>query len=215
MAHNAKATVFVVDDDADVRKSLRFLFESAGHKAEVFASANEFLAVFDAARPGCLVADVRMPGMSGVDLQAELVRRGCAIPVIFISGQSDVPIAVRAMKAGAADFIEKPYSDQQLLDRVQREIERDAERRREAARRGEAQAFYETLSPREREVMALVVLGKANKQVAAKLDLSQKTIEVHRSAVMRKLHVQNLPDLVRVAALLGLKGQDDDAESED
>lgn len=213
MPSNSKpATVFVVDDDADVRGSLRFLFDSAGHRVEVFASANEFLAAFDPSRPGCLVADVRMPGMSGVDLQTELIARGCTIPIIFISGHADVPIAVRAMKAGASDFIEKPYSDQLLLDRVQRAIEDDAERRREAARRAEARALYETLSPREREVMALVVRGKANKQIAAKLDLSQKTIEVHRSAVMRKLRVQNVPDLVRVATLVGLAGGEDEDE---
>lgn len=198
------ATVFVVDDDADVLRSLRFLFESAGHPVEVYGSAQEFLQAFDSSSPGCLVADVRMPGMSGVDLQAELGARGCAIPMIFISGHADVPIAVRAMKAGASDFIEKPYSDQILLDRVHWAIGVDAERRREKARRAEALALYETLSPREREVMALVVQGKANKQVAARLGLSQKTIEVHRSQVMRKLRVQNVPDLVRVATLVGL-----------
>jgi len=207
MTPNPKsATVFVVDDDTDVRSSLRFLFESAGHRVEVFPSAQDYLVGFDAGRPGCLVADVRMPGMSGVDLQTELSRRGCAIPVIFISGHADVPIAVRAMKAGATDFIEKPYSDQTLLDRVQSAIELDADRRRDAARRGEAKALYDSLSPREKEVMALVVQGKANKQIAAHLTLSQKTIEVHRSQVMRKLRVQNVPDLVRIATLVGLAG---------
>ncbi len=197
-----RTTVFVVDDDKAVRNSLRWLIESVGLAVETFGSAREFLSAYDPECPGCLVADVRMPGMSGVELQAVLVERSVQIPVIFISGHGDVPMAVRAMKAGAEDFIEKPYSDQLLLDRIQQVIRVDAERRREARRRNEAHERYGLLTARERQVMDLVVDGRANKQIASQLNLSQKTIEVHRSQVMKKLQVQNVPDLVRIAGLV-------------
>ena len=197
-----RTTVFVVDDDKAVRNSLRWLIESVGLAVETFGSAREFLSAYDPECPGCLVADVRMPGMSGVELQAVLVERSVQIPVIFISGHGDGPMAVRAMKAGAEDFIEKPYSDQLLLDRIQQVIRVDAERRREARRRNEAHERYGLLTARERQVMDLVVDGRANKQIASQLNLSQKTIEVHRSQVMKKLQVQNVPDLVRIAGLV-------------
>jgi FixJ family two-component response regulator len=195
--------VFVVDDDRAMRDSLRWLLESVGLSVRTYATAAEFLGDYDATQPGCLVLDVRMPGMSGLDLQAELARRGAGLPTIVVTGHAEVPMAVRAVKAGAIDFIEKPFSDQLLLDRVRQALEIDRQDREVRRRREEARRRLESLTAREREVLALVVAGKANKEVAASLGLSTKTVEVHRAHVMSKMEVESLAELIRVAILAG------------
>ena len=192
-------TVFVVDDDDAVRNSMRWLVESVGLPVETYASAREFLDTHDPNQPGCLVLDVRMPGMSGLDLQEKLQENGIVIPIIVVTGHGDVPTAVRAIKAGAVEFIEKPVNDQLLLDTIQRCIDKDAEYRRESATRGVIAARYMSLTPREREVMAQVVAGEPNKVIARNLDLSAKTIEAHRAAVMRKMEADSLASLVHMA----------------
>ncbi len=194
-----KSTVFVVDDDDAVRNSMRWLVESVGLPVETYASAREFLETHDSNRPGCLVLDVRMPGMSGLDLQEKLHENGIVIPIIVVTGHGDVPTAVRAIKAGAVEFIEKPVNDQLLLDTIQRCIEKDTEYRRESATRSVIETRYMSLTPREREVMAQVVAGEPNKVIARNLDLSAKTIEAHRAAVMRKMEADSLANLVHMA----------------
>lgn len=200
---NDVPAVYVVDDDKAVRDSLCWLIESVGMRVETFASAREFLDRCDAGDVrGCLVADVRLPGVSGLDLQESLRQRGLYLPTIVITGHGDVPIAVRAMKAGALDFIEKPFSDQVLLDRIREAIRRDERYQELAAKREEIAERYDRLSRREREVMKLVVQGRLNKQIAADLDLSHKTIEVHRAHAMEKMEAQSLAELVRMAVVL-------------
>jgi RNA polymerase sigma factor (sigma-70 family) len=194
-----QAIVHVVDDDAALRDSLRWLIESVGLRAHVYGTAEEFLSDYDGSGPGCLVLDVRMPGLSGLELQEKLRRQDIQIPIIIVTGHADVPIAIRALKAGAMDFIEKPFSDQILLDRVRDAIERDREQRKLAAKRAAIAAQVAQLTPREREVMALVVAGKANKVIASELGLSQKTVEVHRARVMRKMHAESVAQLVQLA----------------
>ncbi len=191
-------TVFIVDDDAAIRRSLRFLIESVGLKAETYSSAEEFLEVCDPERPGCLVADLRMPGMSGLQLQEQLQARGVELPVIIITAYAEVPMAVRAMKKGALDFVEKPFSDQELLDRVSKGIELDRQNRAEASERAAVAARFAQLTTREREVMTGVVAGKPNKTIAIELHLSEKTVEVHRAAVMKKLEVESVAALIRL-----------------
>jgi FixJ family two-component response regulator len=200
----ADPTVFVVDDDAAVRESLCWLVESAGLNAESYATAQEFLEAYDPRQPGCLVLDVRMPGLSGLDLQEQLAAQGIMLPVIIITGHGEVPMAVRAMKGGAIDFIEKPFSDQLLLDRAREAIAQDAHNRVEQARRAEVAARLALLTPREREVMEMVVSGKANKQVGASLGISQKTVEAHRAQVMRKTRADSLAELVQLAGTPGV-----------
>jgi RNA polymerase sigma factor (sigma-70 family) len=195
----AQQTVYVVDDDAAMRKSLRWLVESVGLKVETYSSAGEFLDAVDHRMIGCVVLDVRMPGMSGLDLQEQLKERHISLPVIIITGHADVPMAVRALKAGAYDFIEKPFNDQVLLERVQRALEDGEEERMVEERRKQIDAKIDTLTPRERQVMEMVVNGMANKQVAAELGLSEKTIEVHRKHVMDKMQAGNVADLIRMA----------------
>jgi two-component system, LuxR family, response regulator FixJ len=197
-------TVFIVDDDPASRDPLRWLLESVELKVVSFASAAEFLDGYDPRTPGCLILDVRLRGMSGLDLQAELNRRGLAVATIFLTGHADVPMAVRAMKNGALDFLEKPFNDQMLLDRVQQAIERDRNARAREAEREEQQRRLEALTPREREVMELLVEGKANKEVADVLGLSVRTVEGHRARLMEKLGVNSLADLVRIK--LGTEG---------
>jgi RNA polymerase sigma factor (sigma-70 family) len=194
-------TVFVVDDDPAIRESLRWLIESVGLSVKIFATAQEFLEGYDPSSAGCLVLDIRMPGMSGLDLQNELAARKVNIPILIITGHAEVPVAVSAMKAGALDFIEKPFSDQLLLDRIRRAIEKDAEFRRAHSQRAKVAARLAALTPREREVMDLVIAGKANKVIASELGLSPKTVEVHRAHVMKKMQVDSLADLVRVGML--------------
>jgi RNA polymerase sigma factor (sigma-70 family) len=196
--HVSDTTVFIVDDDPASRDPLRWLLESVELKVVSFASAGEFLDGYDPRTPGCLILDVRLRGMSGLDLQAELNRRGLAVATIFLTGHADVPMAVQAMKNGAFDFLEKPFNDQMLLDRVQQAIERDRNARAREAEREEQQQRLEALTPREREVMELLVEGKANKEVADVLGLSVRTVEGHRARLMEKLGVNSLADLVRI-----------------
>jgi two-component system response regulator FixJ len=199
--------VFVVDDDRAMRDSLRWLLESIGLTVRTYATAAEFLREHDPAQPGCLVLDVRMPGMSGLDLQAELVQRGAELPTIVVTGHGEVAMAVRAVKAGAIDFIEKPFSDQLLLDRVRQALEIDRQSREVRVRRKDARRRLASLSAREREVLELVAAGKANKEIAAALGLSPKTVEVHRAHVMSKMAVDSLAELIRVAILAGAIGE--------
>jgi FixJ family two-component response regulator len=190
--------VFVVDDDEAVRSSLRMLIRSVGLQAQAFATAQEFLRLYDPRQPGCLLLDVRMPGMSGLELQQELNRRGATIPVIFITGHGDVPMAVEAMQHGAFDFLQKPFRDQDLLDRVQRAMVQDAQSRAGLAMRAEIKARMASLTPRESEVLRLVTSGKANKVVGAELGVSQRTVEIHRAHVMEKMQARSLAELVRM-----------------
>lgn len=192
-------TVFVVDDDAAVRQSFEWLVGSVGLHTETYASAQDFLDAYDPARPGCLVLDVRMPGMSGLELQERLAGEGVSLPVIVVSGYGDVPTAVRVMKQGAVDFIEKPFSDQAMLDRIQASIERDLEARQAEAERASARTNRDRLTRRESEVMELVIVGKSNKEIARDLAISPKTVEVHRANVMKKMQADSLADLVRLA----------------
>jgi two-component system, LuxR family, response regulator FixJ len=193
-----RPTVFVVDDDAGVRDSLRMLLKSVGLPAEAFESGQEFLDADRDDRPGCLVLDIRMPGMSGLELQAKLNERHCILPIIFITGHGDVPMAVEAMQAGAVDFIQKPFRDQDLLDRINQALEKDAGSRRMLAGRNGIRRQLTLLTPREKEVLDLVVAGKANKVIAGNLNLSQRTVEIHRARVMEKMEAHSLAHLVRM-----------------
>ncbi len=197
-------TVFIVDDDEALRRSLQWLLESVSLRSEAYASSKEFLDTYDPERPGCLVLDVRMPGISGLDLQEMLTTRGISLPVIIVTGHADVPMAIRALKSGAFEFIEKPYSDQVLLDRIHQAIALDGEQRRDGSRKADVASRLALLTPREREVMDLVVRGKANKQIANALKLSPKTIEVHRAQVMKKLRAESVAELVRLAVTAGV-----------
>lgn len=191
-------TVFVVDDDEAVRKSLAWLIGSIGLAVQTYDSADAFLASWGEERPGCLVLDVRMPGMSGLELQEALARRGSTLPVIIVTGHADVPMAVRALKAGAIDFIEKPVNDQVLLDRIGDAVKRSQAVFAGQARRARVQALLARLTPRERQVAELVAAGKPNKVIAFALELSMKTVEVHRHNVMDKLEVASVADLTRL-----------------
>ena len=194
----ATPTVFVVDDDEGVRNSLRFLLKSVGLTTRALASASEFLEVYKHNQPGCLVLDVRMPGMSGIELQQQLNVRGATIPVIFITGHGDIPMAVEAMQHGAFDFLQKPFRDQDLIDRIQRALERDARNRAALAQHVRIRERLESLTPREREVLMLMTRGKPNKVMAAELGVSQRTVEIHRARVMEKSGANSLAHLVRM-----------------
>jgi len=197
-AHN-KATVFVVDDDQAMRNSLKWLIESVGVMVESFASADDFLARYESGRPGCLVLDVRMPGMSGLELQEHLAARNIRIPAVIITGHGDVPMAVRAMKAGAVDFIEKPFNDEALLDAIRRALAFEERERSAQSENHEIQQRLAHLTPREREVMDMVTEGRSNKEIANTLGVSAKTIEAHRARVMEKMQAGSLAELVRMA----------------
>jgi len=191
-------TVFVVDDDEGVRNSLRFLLKSVGLATRALGSASEFLDGYKASQPGCLVLDVRMPGMSGLELQQQLNLRGAVIPVIFITGHGDIPMAVEAMQQGAFDFLQKPFRDQDLIDRIQRALERDARNRASLEQHTRIRERLDSLTPREREVLALMTRGKPNKVMAAELGVSQRTVEIHRARVMEKSGAASLAQLVRM-----------------
>lgn len=194
--------VYVVDDDDAVRDGLALLIRSVGLEVETYASAAAFLADLSPDRGGCLILDVRMPGMSGMELQEELNRMEVSLPIIFITGHGDVPMAVRAMKEGAVDFIPKPFSDQELLDRVHTALHQDAEQREQIAERHEIERRVNSLTPREREVMSMVVAGNANKVIAGSLGVSQRTVEIHRARVMEKMEAGSLAELVGLALAL-------------
>ncbi|AOO79631.1 response regulator transcription factor [Bosea vaviloviae] len=199
-------TVFVIDDDPSVRDGLDSLFRSVGYAVACFASVREFALVRRPDQPSCLVLDVRMPGPSGMDFQAELAKLRDPLPVIFLTGHGDVPMAVRAMKAGAVEFLLKPFREQDLLDAIRAAIDIDRERRAGEAALAEIKACFETLSMRERDVMAFVVQGRLNKQIAADLNLSEITVKVHRGQAMRKMKAATLADLIRMADRLTSPG---------
>ena len=196
-------TVFVIDDDKAIRSAIKNLLESVGLRVGVFSSPREFLREGHKDKPGCLVLDVRLPGASGLDFQHELATGNVEIPVIFITGHGDIPMSVQAMKAGAVDFLTKPFRDQDLLDAIQRAIGRDQARRQLETEGVDIRNRFSSLTPREREVMSLVVAGLLNKQVAAQMGTSETTAKIHRGQVMRKMQAQSLPDLVRMSERLG------------
>jgi len=199
--------VFIVDDDLSVRRSTERLIRSAGFKVLTFTSAREFLASPRPEGPACLVLDVRMPGLSGMDLQRELVQSGIHIPIISITGHGDIPMSVRAMKAGAVKFLTKPFRSRSLLDAVRAAIERDQSAHKARSETGELRERYEQLTPREREVMALVVAGQVNKQAASELSTTERTIKFHRAHIMQKMGAESLADLVRMAEKLAVSSQ--------
>lgn len=191
-------TVFIVDDDAGIRIAMQSLMSSVSLKHEVFASADEFLKSAAEQRPGCLVLDIRMPGLGGLELQEELIKRGNTMPIIFITGHGDVPMAVDAIQKGAVDFIQKPFRDQELLDRIREAIATDEERREFRQEHSRIQWRHDSLTNREREVFDLVVTGKPNKITAYELGVSQRTVEIHRARVMEKMQARSLADLVKM-----------------
>lgn len=194
-------TVFVVDDDQAMRSSLKWLIESVGMRVQTYPSADAFIQDYYPGRAGCLLLDVRMPGMSGLDLQEYFLRQGIRLPIIIITGHGDVPMAVRAMKGGAVDFIEKPFNDELLLDSIRSALELDEQQRGEQAMRSEVATRLDQLTPREIEVMGMVTEGKSNKEIAAALGVSAKTVEAHRAHVMEKMQAESLAELVKMALL--------------
>jgi two-component system, LuxR family, response regulator FixJ len=194
----ATPIVYVIDDDDGMRRALSLLLGTVGHKTRVFANPSDFLAQFDPDTHGCLVLDIRMPGMSGLELQQHLNRTGSMLPVIFITGHGDVPMAVQAMKEGAFEFIQKPFRDQDLLDRINHALQQDAESRHNLALRADVVRRLETLTPRERQVMDMVVDGSANKVIAIDLNLSERTVEIHRAKVMEKMGARSVAHLVKL-----------------
>ena len=198
-----KPIVFIVDDDPSVRRSTERLIRSSGLNVQTFTSAREFLNDPRYEGPACLVLDVHMPGLSGIDLQRELTQAGIQIPIIFITGQGDIPMTVCAMKAGAMEFLTKPFRSRSLLDAVQAALERDRSAQKDRSESGELREHYEQLTPREREVMALVTTGLLNKQVASELATTERTIKFPRANIMQKMHAESLADLVRMGEKLG------------
>jgi FixJ family two-component response regulator len=206
-AKETEATVFIVDDDAQVRESLKDLIRSVGLRVELFASAQEFLRAHHPDAPTCLVLDVRMPGLSGLGLQKQASEAGLEIPIIFITGHGDIPMTVRAMKAGAIEFLSKPFRDQDLLDAIQQALERSRNAREQQAVTKELRRRFASLTSRQREVMERVVAGLINKETGAELGISEKTVKIQRHQVMEKMGARSLPELVRMADSLGIIGR--------
>jgi len=200
-------TIFVVDDDDGMRRALGTLLSTVGYKTALFALPSQFLARFKADEPGCLILDIRMPEMSGLEVQQQLNRAGAMLPVIFITGHGDVPMAVQAMKEGAFQFIQKPFRDQELLDHINHALQFDRDNRKDLAARAEVQRRVETLTPREKQVMDLVVEGQANKVMAIDLGLSERTVEIHRAKVMEKMGARSVAHLVKMNLTLTGKSQ--------
>jgi len=200
----AQPTVVVIDDDQGIREALQDVLRSVGLRVELFGSVREFLSSNRLDLPGCLVLDVRLPGQSGLDFHDDLIKANVLLPVIFISGHADVPMSVRAMKAGAVEFLTKPVRHQDLLDAIHRAVEHDRSRRKDAQIVARLRARFDTLTVREREVMTLVAAGKLNKQIAAEIGLSEATVKLHRGQLMRKLKVKSLAELIRIADKLEL-----------
>lgn len=197
------AIIYIVDDDDGMRRALTVLLTTVGYQAVAFARPADFLAQYDQNHPGCLVLDVRMPEMSGLEVQQQLNRAGSMLPVIMITGHGDIPMAVQAMKDGAFDFLQKPFRDQELLDRINAALKQDAENRAMVARHAEVKRRLDSLTPREREVMALVVDGRANKVIAVDLGLSERTVEIHRANVMEKMGARSVAHLVKMHLMPG------------
>jgi FixJ family two-component response regulator len=196
--------VFVIDDDEFLRDALKRLFGMVGLRAETFASSADFLKRKLPAVPTCLVLDIRLPGISGLDFQAELARTGIAIPIVFMTGYGDIPMTVKAMKAGALEFLPKPFRDQDMLDAVQLALQRDRSRRQAERANVQIRASFESLTPREREVMAFVTTGLMNKQIAAEMGLAEVTVKLHRGNLMRKMNARSVAELARMAQILGI-----------
>jgi two-component system, LuxR family, response regulator FixJ len=199
---DAQPTIYVVDDDDGMRRALDTLLSTVGYKTAVFSRPGEFLSQFRPEAHSCLVLDIRMPEMSGLEVQQQLNRRGSMLPVIFITGHGDVPMAVQAMKEGAFEFIQKPFRDQDLLDRINHALKQDADNRTNAARRSEVQHRLESLTPREKQVMNFIVDGSANKVIAIDLGLSERTVEIHRAKVMEKMAARSVAHLVKLHLML-------------
>lgn len=202
VADNAQATVFVVDDEPDIRAALRLLIKSVGYQVECFESADIFFEQFESGRKGCLILDVRMPGMSGMDLQEKLAQMEALLPIIMISGHGEIPMAVKAVQNGAMDFLQKPFSDQQLLDRISQALAVNSKRHTEHNILKEAEDKFATLTPRESEIFAQVVSGKLNKVIAYELNISTRTVEIHRAKAMEKMGARNLSELINLANLI-------------
>jgi FixJ family two-component response regulator len=204
-ATSGQSIVFVIDDDASLRASVSSLLRSVGLQARVFASTSEFLQEKRPDVPSCMVLDVRLPGLSGIDFQADLSKRNIHIPIVFMTGHGDIPMSVRAMKAGAVEFLTKPFRDQDMLDAVQLALERDLSRIESEKAASGLKSKFDILTPREQEIMALVASGLMNKQVAGKIGLSEITVKVHRGRLMQKMGAKTLADLVRIAEALGIR----------
>jgi len=202
---NSEPTVFLVDDEASVLKALARLLRSAGLNVKTFASPQEFLEHHDPHAPGCLVLDVAMPGLNGLDLQRALAAKGTELPIIFLTGRGDIPMSVQAMKQGAVDFLTKPTNDEDLLAAIRAGIDKDRANRRAGAERSKLQQQLASLTPREREVLRYIIAGRPNKQVAADLGIVEKTVKVHRARILKKMNIRSLAELVRMAECAGIK----------